>query len=119
MDIKDVKVGMTVQINNNGIHYVGYVGTVQSVDYINKVATLKLEGLNTPWTVFTYRFDEYQDPEADMVVWDALEVGEHFIRVDGEEAVKINKNQYVVLERAGIYTVIQSRIGQLTKYKLA
>lgn len=116
MDIKDVKVGMTVQINNNGIHYVGYVGTVQSVDYINKVATLKLEGLNKPWIVFTYRFDEYQDPEADMVVWDALEVGEHFIGVAGEEAVKINHSQYVLLGGGILHSAITP---PLYKYKLA
>lgn len=116
MDIKDVKVDMTVQINNNARYYVGYIGTVQSVDYTAKTATLKLEGLNKPWIVSTYQFDEYLDTEADMVVWDALEVGEHFISVLGNEAVKVNDTQYAMLGGTKLLTRLTP---PLYKYKLA
>lgn len=126
MDIKDVKVGMLVQLNTP---YQQGVGTVELISDVGLVQ-VRLEGVvtdsmhNTTTIKNRFRtdakhFTPYQDPEADTIVWDALEVGEHFIVTTGQEAVKINKNQYVVLERAVIYTVIQSRIGQLTKYKLA
>lgn len=119
MDIKDVKVGMLVQMNNNARHYVGYVGTVSSIDYKANVATLKLEGLNKPWTVFTYRFNEYQDPEADMVVWDALEVGEHFITEADFKAIKINMRQYVVIGGSMLHTMGVEPVYQVRKFRLA
>lgn len=128
MDINDVKVGMLVQMNGDSSKD-GCIGVVEGVDYLDELCMLRLEGITTNsqfntstvhnrWNVKPRHFNEYQDPEADMVVWDALEIGEHFINHTGQEAVKITTTQFVVLERAVIYTVIQSKIGQLTKYKL-
>lgn len=125
MDIKDVEVGMLVQLNSP---YQQGVGTVECITGTGFVQ-VRLEGVvtasvyNTPtiknrWRACVDYVEPYQDPEADMVVWDALEVGEHFIDTIGQEAVKITKTHCVYLGSAGVYTVVQSRKGQLTKYKL-
>lgn len=126
MDIKDVKVGMLVQLNGNSSKQ-GCVGEVESVDYLDELVMLRLEGVITNsrhnsstvhnrWNVKPYRFEPYQDPEADMVVWDALEIGEHFISVLGDEAVKVNDTQYVLL---GDTRLLPRITPPLYKYKLA
>lgn len=126
MDIKNVKVGMLVALNSPNCKGVGEVelitdsGLIQVrldgvvTDSINNVGSI-----NNRWRTSASYFEPYQDPEADMVVWDALEVGEHFITTTGKEAVKITKTQFVVLGSAGVYTVVQSRKGKLIKLKLA
>lgn len=126
MDIKDVKVGMLVKLNTPYVQGVGEVelisdsGLVQvRLDGVVTDSIHNVSNIDNRWRTYAGCFEPYQDPEADMVVWDALEIGEHFINHTGQEAVKITPTQFVELERAAIYTVIQSKIGQLTKYKLA
>lgn len=99
MDIKDVKVGMLVQLNDNSSKQ-GCVGEVESIDYLDELVMLRLEGVTTDsrhntatihnrWNVKPYRFEHYQDPEADMIVWDALDIGERYIDHEGHERVKM------------------------------
>lgn len=126
MDINDVKVGMLVQMDDNSSKS-GCVGEVESIDYLYELVMLRLEGVATDsanntrtvhnrWNVKPFRFEPYQDPEADMIVWDALEVGEHFIGLSGVEAVKVNHNQYVLLGGGVMHT---GSTPPLYKYKLA
>lgn len=127
MDIKDVKVGMLVQVNSP---YVQGVGTVELISDTGLVQ-VRLDGvvtdsvhnvrsINNRWRTHASYFEPYQDPEADMVVWDALEVGEHFESTAGYEAVKINDTQYVLLGGGGmVFTVLEGKLGRHTKFKLA
>lgn len=126
MDIEDVKVGMLVQMNNNTSKS-GCVGEVEHIDYVDELVMLRLEGVTTDsgyntntvhnrWKVRPCRFDEYQDPEADMVVWDALEFGEHFIAPSGCEAMKVNSCKYVLVGGDMLHPV---KTPQLFKFKLA
>lgn len=123
MDIKDVKVGMLVQLKSPYVQGVGTVELISDTDLIQ----VRLDGvvtdsihnvgsINNRWRTNASCFEPYQDPEADMVVWDALEVGEHFIGVSGVEAVKINHSQYALLGGGILHSVVTP---PLYKYKLA
>ena len=95
MDIKDAKVGMLVQLNPN---YTGYMfpalrymqetgEPLEVVSITNEYIRVRYEG--SALGFYPASFEPYQDPEADMVVWDALEVGKHYIDHEGYERVKM------------------------------
>ncbi|QAX92410.1 hypothetical protein Stuart_18 [Providencia phage vB_PstP_PS3] len=127
MNIKDVKVGMVVKLNSPYVQGVGEVelisdsGLVQvRLDGVVTDSMHNTGSINNRWRTYPDFIEPYQDPEADMVVWDALEVGEHFIATAGYEAVKINDTQYVLLGGGGkVFTVLDGRLGRHTKVKLA
>ncbi|QQK88433.1 hypothetical protein [Providencia phage PSTRCR_114] len=123
MDIKDVKVGMLVQLNDNSSKQ-GCVGMVESIDYLDALVMLRLEGVITAsghntstvhnrWNVRPYRFEEYQDPEADMVVWDALEIGEHYVDSEGYERVKLSERTSYCFQTRTIHP----HYGTMDKYE--
>ena len=122
MNIKDVKVGMLVQINSL---YVQGVGTVELISDSGLVQ-VRLDGvitnsvhnvgsINNRWRTNASRFEPYQDPEADMVVWDALEVGEHYN--DDGECVKLNSHLACNLSK-NTFVHHASRLSKYRKVKL-
>lgn len=130
MDIKDVKVGMLVKLNSPSVQGVGEVELISDTDLIQ----VRLDGvvtdsihnvglINNRWRTNASCFEPYQDPEADMVVWDALEVGEHYIcctpNAADREAVKINKHQFVLLHGGVIHSMAEGVFGKHCKVKLA
>lgn len=72
---------------------------------------------NTLWAVKFTHIVKVVDPEEDLIVWGALEVGEHFKwnREDSKECVKIAPRAYAVLGHAGTYFF---NVSNATKVKL-
>lgn len=95
MDIKDAKVGMLVQFNPNytgnmypALLYMKKTGEPLKVVSVSELyVRILFEGHHLGF--YPEAFLPYQDPEADMVVWDALEVGEHYVDHEGYERVKM------------------------------
>lgn len=121
MDIKDVKLGMLVQLTSP---YVQGVGTVELISDSGLVQ-VRLDGVVTDsihnvgsihnrWRTCASNFEPYLDPEADMVVWDALEVGEHYN--DDGECVKLNKHLACNLSKNALIHRV-SRLGKYHKVK--
>lgn len=126
MDIKDAKVGMLVQFNPDytgtmwyGLKYMKETGEPLRVSSVSqKYIRVRYKGAENGF--YPEAFVPYQDPEADMVVWDALEFGEHFMGVSPvvgyyKEAVKLTPFHYVVLGEHALYVFHNKHV----KVKLA
>lgn len=125
MKFEDIKAGMKV-INTfpNG-RLNGEVGTVfncvSSTTIIVKYKVPTDSCLNEEyneeglWDTHPAYLEPFIDPEEDLIVWGALEVGEHFKfnQKDSKECVKITPWAYVVLG----YTSIHVFYGS-TSYKV-
>lgn len=124
MRMQDVKIGMEVINTHKAGKMYNKVGVVYKildetvlVKYPEKTPLLHSveyseQGL---WCSYPWQLEPFIDPEEDLIVWGALEVGEHFKfnREDSKECVKIASGAYVVLGYPGTYIFIAS-----TAYKV-
>lgn len=122
MKFEDIKVGdvvTTAHIKYSGDYTVDSIqGELIILDVQCRTTscwntTLK----NTLWAVQFTDIVKVVDPEEDLIVWGALEVGEHFKwdREDSKECVKIAPRAYVVLGYPILYIFSAS---SATKVKL-
>lgn len=120
MKFEDIKVGDVVTTTGCVYH-----GDYAVVDIRGRVIVLDVQeptdscwnthNKDTLWAVELFNIEKIIDPEEDLIVWGALEVGEHFKfnQKDSKECVKITPWAYVVLG----YTSINVFYGS-TSYKV-
>lgn len=119
MDIKDVRVGMLVQLNPD---YTGHMFSalqhmkktgepLKVVEVSERYVRVLFEG--HPLGFYPETFKPYQDPEADMVVWDALEIGEHYVDSEGYERVKLSERTSYCFQTRTIHP----HYGTMDKYE--
>ena len=104
MEFEDIKVGDVVTTNRSVYNGDYTVVDIKGTNIILDVLEQTNSCWNTPdkdtlWAVGLLNVEKIIDPEEGLIVWGALEVGEHFKwnREDSKECVKIAPRAYVVL----------------------
>ncbi len=109
MKFEDIKVGMKVinKYSNGCLN--GEVGTVFDCVSSSKIIVKYEVPTDSPhnedyneeglWSSNPAYLEPFTDPEEDLIVWGALEVGEHFKfnHEDSKECVKVSPFNYIVL----------------------
>lgn len=122
MKFEDIKVGDVVTTNCAVYNGDYTVVDIKGSNIILDVREQTDSCWNTPnkdtlWAVGLPYIKKIVDPEEDLIVWGALEVGEHFKfnQKDSKECVKIAPRAYVVLGYPILYIFSAS---SATKVKL-